>query len=422
MKIGDQVRFLSETGGGRVAGFQGKNIVLVEDEDGFQIPTPVNDVVVVSGDDYSTSRIVSNRAAADKFTGKPAAGHSNHSIKSLLREGQDEDVDLTVDDQVDDEKEVTFRAPAVEERGRDKLSAYLAFVPQDIKQISVPQFDVYLVNDCNYYLQYVLMTAEGNSWTLKQQGEIEPNTQLYIKEIGREDISELNRVGVQLLAYKRDKSFVLKPTVDVQLRIDPVKFFKIHTFQDTPFFETPALLYTIVENDEPARPLVVDARQLKREMYASSADDKASAKEKNSPSKAGVRGYAAATPATSRRENLVSRYSDDQSKGNKKHSPYVRPRGLDDAVVVDLHAEELLDSTAGMSPHDILEYQLKVFRDTLADYGGNKGQKIIFIHGKGEGVLRHAIIHELTYRYKNYTYQDASFQEYGYGATQVTIR
>ena len=34
MKIGDQVRFLNEIGGGRVAGFQGKNIVLVEDEDG----------------------------------------------------------------------------------------------------------------------------------------------------------------------------------------------------------------------------------------------------------------------------------------------------------------------------------------------------------------------------------------------------
>jgi hypothetical protein len=36
MKIGDKVRFLSETGGGVVAGFQGKGIVLVEDKDGFQ--------------------------------------------------------------------------------------------------------------------------------------------------------------------------------------------------------------------------------------------------------------------------------------------------------------------------------------------------------------------------------------------------
>ena len=52
MKIGDKVRFVSETGGGVVAGFKGKDIVLVEDEDGFQIPTVITDVVVVESDNY----------------------------------------------------------------------------------------------------------------------------------------------------------------------------------------------------------------------------------------------------------------------------------------------------------------------------------------------------------------------------------
>ena len=68
------------------------------------------------------------------------------------------------------------------------------------------------------------------------------------------------------------------------------------------------------------------------------------------------------------------------------------------------------------------EYQLDVFRRTVEEYKAQRGKKLIFIHGKGEGVLRHAIIHELNYRYKHYSYQDASFREYGYGATQVTIR
>ena len=36
MKIGDKVRFLSEVGGGVVTGFQEKDIVLVEDADGFE--------------------------------------------------------------------------------------------------------------------------------------------------------------------------------------------------------------------------------------------------------------------------------------------------------------------------------------------------------------------------------------------------
>ena len=45
-----------------------------------------------------------------------------------------------------------------------------------------------------------------------------------------------------------------------------------------------------------------------------------------------------------------------------------------------------------------------------------------YCHGKGEGVLRRALINDLSYRHKTYTWQDASFQEYGYGATQVTIK
>ena len=47
MKIGDKVRFLNDVGGGTVKGFRQGGIVLVEDEDGFDIPMPQNEVVVI---------------------------------------------------------------------------------------------------------------------------------------------------------------------------------------------------------------------------------------------------------------------------------------------------------------------------------------------------------------------------------------
>ena len=47
---------------------------------------------------------------------------------------------------------------------------------------------------------------------------------------------------------------------------------------------------------------------------------------------------------------------------------------------------------------------------------------MVFIHGKGDGVLRKAVIDELKRKYSNCRYQDASFQEYGFGATMVTIK
>jgi dsDNA-specific endonuclease/ATPase MutS2 len=59
----------------------------------------------------------------------------------------------------------------------------------------------------------------------------------------------------------------------------------------------------------------------------------------------------------------------------------------------------------------------------MKEYAGKHGRHLIFIHGKGEGVLRKAILDELNRRHRNEClWQDASFKEYGYGATEVVIK
>lgn len=374
MKIGDKVSFLSETGGGIVAGFQGKNIVLVEDSDGFQIPTPIKDVVVMRSEDYDIGKMVSAKHKLDAVSQGGSIYQKMHPIED---ETADETVDEIGEDEIDDTKEVTFKAPVEEIKGHDVLSCFLAFVPMDIKAVTNTRFEVYFVNDSNYFVQYTYLTGESSSWNLRSNGEIEPNTKQYIEEIGREDLNEMTHITVQMLAYKRDKPFRLKPVVEMQMRLDPMKFYKLHTFCDNQFFELPALLYAIIENDSMDRPLVIDTKTLKNGMYKD--------QEEESP----------------------------KSQKNKKDK---------DLIVVDLHATELLDNQDNLSHADILNYQLQKFRETIEQYKDKKGQKIVFIHGKGEGVLRHAIINDLNYRYKKCQYQDASFQEYGYGATQITIR
>lgn len=381
MKIGDKVSFLFDKGGGTVAAIKG-NIVYVEDEDGFQIPTPINEVVVeASADSYSTTNMVHAMAKAERQASIKSDGRS---VRSLIREGMDEDVDMSVD-AVDDDpamKDISFQKPVEERKGGNLLSAYLAFVPEDIKQVTNTKFDTYLVNDSNYYLHYIYLSAENNSWTVRAQGTLDPNTKEYIEDFTQREVNALSRVCIQLIAFKKDKPFSLKLPVSVQLRIDQVKFYKLHTFQPNDFFEEPSLLYTIVEGDKVARSLNVDADTLKEEMYAQQGD--------------------------------IDRLTALNTKPVRK--------GMEDAEVIDLHAEKLLDNTGGMSSSDILNYQLDKFRSVMKEHRNERGKKIIFIHGKGEGVLRHAIIHELNYRYRSCTYQDASFQEYGYGATQVTIK
>lgn len=229
MKIGDRVRFLNEIGGGRVAGFRGKNIVLVEDEDGFEVPMLTTEVVVVGDEDYGTGHMVEVKGQAVK-------------AKEKVSQALDEEPEP-------DDKPITFKAKPVERRGGDRLSAYLAFVPMDMKELSQTRFESYLVNDSNYYLRYTYLTGENNAWTLRAEGELEPNTKEFIEEFGREDLNGLEHCCVQMTAYKRGKTFLLKPTVNALLNVDTVKFYKLHAFQENDFFEQPALVYTIIEND-----------------------------------------------------------------------------------------------------------------------------------------------------------------------------
>ncbi|MCR4918490.1 MAG: DUF2027 domain-containing protein, partial [Prevotella sp.] len=283
-------------------------------------------------------------------------------------------------------------APPEERKGGERLSAYLAFVPMDIHQFTTTRFEAYFVNDSNYYLRLTLLAADGASYRLRHTLEVEPNMQVFLEELGRDDLGQMERLCVQLLAYKRDKAFLPKPALSVQLRLDGVKFYKLHCFRQSEFFEQPALIYAIVEDDRLPRPLVVDADELKDSMFG--------AAQQLTHDGAARKGGGAQQPA---------------AKGQQSTTK-------DQPIVVDLHADQLLDTTAGMKPQDILDYQLDVFRRTLLNYARRRGTRLIFIHGKGDGVLRQTIVSELRYRYKQYTYQDASFQEYGYGATQVTIK
>lgn len=384
IKIGDKVRFLSETGGGRVAGFKGNNIVLVEDEDGFQIPTPINDVVVTgNGQEYNTSNMV--KAKSSNTSAEPMRGNSVRAkLNSIEEDESEEDEKIDIAD-----LPITFKRAVEERKGGNLLSCFLAFVPLDIKDFSNTHFDCYFVNDSNYYVQYIYLTAVGATWKLRSSGEVEPNTKTFIEEFGHNALNDFNRVAVQMIAYKRDKNFIIKPTIEVQFRIEPIKFYKYHAFTANDFFENPALLFPIVENDHPARSLVIDPQKLKQEMYTSTS---------------------------------VAIEGSNGAKSVSCHKTTNKENVKDNLLVIDLHADKLLDTTAGMGTSDILNYQLAKFRQILDDNKSKKGKHIIFIHGKGEGVLRHAIISELRYKYKSYTYQDASFQEYGYGATQVTIK
>lgn len=377
LKIGDKVRFLNDVGGGTVSGFQGKDIVLVADEDGFEIPTLISEVVAVETDDYNIAKVVAGQKK------KKNEGPMPTSVKNALAVNDDDEEEEEVDIA---DKELTYRPMAQERRGANELNLFLAFVPQNEKTLSESAFDVYLVNDCNYYFHYSLFTYEGRACTLRHEGEIAPNTKVMLEELQRGRIEEWERITVQTLAFKRDKSFLPKPSFSINVRVDGTKFYKLHTFHATDFFHHPALVYNLIKDDHAARSMFVDADELQEAMQ---------------------------TPEEQMHPQVM-RVSAAEKRAQQKQDRNA-------IIEVDLHADELLDTLAGLDSKDILLYQLKVFRETLNEHLKERGRRVVFIHGKGEGVLRNAILKELRTHFKQCRYQDASFREYGYGATMVTI-
>lgn len=86
---------------------------------------------------------------------------------------------------------------------------------------------------------------------------------------------------------------------------------------------------------------------------------------------------------------------------------------------VDLHIHKLIKSTKGMSNFDMLNLQLDTAKRQLEFAMSKRIQKVVFIHGVGEGVLKE----ELKYLFKRYPvdFYDAEYQKYGLGATEVYI-
>ena len=376
-------------------GFQNKQVAIVEDEHGFDVPMLVSELVVIKSAEEELEKIkaTSDAAAMDENaqgkigskTGwekglKPeletGLGRLDKSGAKLGRSDNRESG--TGQPMFQPERPVEM----VETPEGEQITACLAYLPVDSKNLSTSSYECYFVNDSNYFLYFNYMSRENNAWKSRHTDLVEPNTKVFVEEFDKTELNEIEKVAVQFIAFKRNKPYAFKNPGSVELRIDTVKFYKLHSFQENDYFDEDALIYYLIREDLPEEELLVSAGDLERAM-----NEKRRANQ----------------PARARRKRV----------GQPEKAKVVE---------VDLHINQLLDTTAGMNNADILEYQLKKFNETMQTHLNQKGKKLVFIHGKGDGVLRQAILSELKKKYPSCYSQDASFKEYGYGATMVTIR
>ena len=363
LSTGDKVRFLNTVGGGTVKGFQNNQIVIVEDEHGFDVPVLITECVVVeSASDEKMGRAPEdNESKGESETYEPVRTDSK---KAASRP------EAKVDRYIEPE----------ETTEGENITTCLAFLPLDVKNLSTTGYEAYFVNDSNYYLFFNYMSRENNTWRSRYSGTVEPNTKIFLEEFDKSVLNDIEKVSIQYIAFKHEKSYKFKNPCSVELRIDTVKFYKLHSFKENDYFDDDAIVYYVMRDDNPEKEILVSAGDLERAL-----------REKQSEGK---------RPARQRIERKV-------------RNPIIE---------VDLHINQLIDTTSGMDNAAILEYQLNKFHEVMTSNLKLKNSKIVFIHGKGDGVLKTSLINELRKKYPKCQYQDASFQEYGYGATMVIIK
>jgi hypothetical protein len=89
-------------------------------------------------------------------------------------------------------------------------------------------------------------------------------------------------------------------------------------------------------------------------------------------------------------------------------------------VEIDLHLEELVEFPSKLDDWQKLHTQMQHVKNCLGAATAKKVKRLVFIHGVGTGVLK-TELHNYLSRFENLDFKVGDFNEYGTGATEVTI-
>lgn len=92
------------------------------------------------------------------------------------------------------------------------------------------------------------------------------------------------------------------------------------------------------------------------------------------------------------------------------------------ATEIDLHIEKLRDDHQFLSQSEILDIQLANFKQMLDAAIVHQMPSIVFIHGVGNGTLRHHIHKAISKHPQVKTFMDARKEKFGFGATEVVFK
>jgi hypothetical protein len=211
--------------------------------------------------------------------------------------------------------------------------------------------------------------------SLLGQSTVEPETKEFVCSIDKAGFSSKLNLNIVCILYNH-KEYKYYPPEQINVDLDSVKLVKKSSFEENDFFEENAYILKIAANSIPEPEISINPQELEKAM---------------------------------KQKDAVKPVEPPQK---------IKP----DIEEIDLHIEELVEDIRGLDSGQIFEIQKARFIIAM-EYGlSSKTKRMVFIHGVGNGRLKHEIRRLLDTQYAGLVhYHDASFKEYGFGATMVML-
>lgn len=352
---GDKVRFLNTSGGGVVTKIISPSLVSVAIEDGFEIPTLINELIRVESKE-------------------PASGFFNKTEETFEKEKLSTD-DQNNDDILQSDENEGERLFPLRKGKNDKLSnIWIAFRPHDQKWLITGLVDICILNPTDFDIIYSFLQRQADNQYIGADYDVIPAVSgIVIATVTREALPAWINGSVQMLFYKELLPRIIVP-VNAVFQLKASRFLKEDNYITNTFITEKALMVNL-----------------------SAVVESVSEPEENE-------GY--------------EPVSDSKIILEKPRSLIDKHRIAPFEAEVDLHISALKDDYSKLSQFDILKFQKDYFLQCIESVLESQYRRIIFIHGIGNGTLRNTIT-DILKQYEEFRVQNASFKKYGYGAIEV---
>lgn len=254
-----------------------------------------------------------------------------------------------------------------------QVNTLLGFIPENDGPVFNNTIGCYLINDSPFFIYYMAGKKESGRLQLISSGSLEPDTKTFLKSFDQTALSKISDIHLQIL-YLSGGNYQRRNPVDVMISLNLVNFSKESYYRENEYFSEKAVLFDILGKNE----LPED-------------------------------NWLTEVPHDVREQKMMA----DRVEKPKPKEP------VTDTMEVDLHYEG--NENSQLTPSAILALQMSRFHAAIEEAISKNMRRLVVIHGIGQGTLKMQIRKELQEKYPGFVFQDASFKEYGFGATMVHI-